>query len=65
MFLSNRNLPPKSIPVRIVMPVKCVVTSAAMCACVKEGATAKANQIKNLDIWLRNHSSVKAAPLKI
>ena len=50
MFLNNRNLPPKSIPVRIVMPVRCVLTNAAMFVCAKAGAAAKSYRAKNLDI---------------
>ena len=49
MFLSNRNLPAKSIPVKIVMPVRCAVMSAAMCVCAKAGTAAKTFQIAILN----------------
>jgi len=66
MFLGNRNLPSKSTPVGIAMPVRCAVTSAAMYVCAKAGAAAKTYQPKNLELWPRNHSSaVNAAPTKI
>ena len=51
MFLISGNLPPESTRVRIVMPVRCAATSAAMCVDAKTGAVAKANQPKNRDIW--------------
>ncbi len=40
MFLSNRNLPPKNTHVRIVIPVRCAVTIAAMHVCAQKGADA-------------------------
>jgi hypothetical protein len=66
MFQSNGNLPPKSIPVRIVMDVRCVAMNAAMCVCAKADAAAKPCQPENLDLWEKDdRSKINAATMKI